>query len=375
MASAQQLPSRAGSSWAALSLLLAISGHLGAASASSTRRLRSRMPSQLLAMRKVTQAKPSATAFGPNNCVRLSKSSLGTCVITLTCGAADVSQVDFSFVCINRNAALKKAQHSYGTGGFNADEVFDSGVACDSCTTVEYARLTGGSPVHNELLTAPSPSHESKGVFEGLVPTTTLAPQRDESAFFGPQACISTYLSRGGTCMIQTRCRHVDLSNFAVGITCLDKTGDYTRYIFGKNGFGEEELFDTTLPCHACLGVGDQPSYQLSGLVPKTIVEDLGSLRAELASLKSEVATLKGSGSGSTNATSKERRESGTSTDSSSSTANATSNESGTSTNSSNSTANKVGKQLLATSAGNVESKPLSVRDLLRRLARHADRA
>jgi len=263
---------------------------------------------QLLAMRQASQGhKPNATHFGPEGCIGLSKSNLGTCVIAVACGERNISQVDVAFVCLNRAAQPKRTQHSYGTGGFDAEEVFDSGVQCDSCSTVEFAQFTDGALVHNEVLTsgeegaaapspAPSPGGEQHtGVDEALLHNGSKANGSDRTAFFGPSACISTYLSPAGTCMIQTRCRGVDLSSFAVGVTCLDKTGDYTRYLFGKNGFDDEELFDTTLKCQACIGVGlgDQPSYQLTGLVPKTIVEDLGTLKTEISDLRKEVSLLK----------------------------------------------------------------------------------
>uniref|UniRef100_A0A7S1S373 Uncharacterized protein n=1 Tax=Alexandrium catenella TaxID=2925 RepID=A0A7S1S373_ALECA len=281
------------------------------------------------------------THFGPDGCVGLLKSNLGTCVIRADCGKADVSKVDFSFVCLSKEAVTK--QHSYGVGGFDADEVFDSGVPCDGCSTVAYAQLTGGKLVHNEVLKAGGGADDSaaakrtltsveggnrsddradqtgtddqhgqksgggqhdgqtggqkqfrgKGVTEDRMSTPAITRMSQEAAFFGPSACIATYLSQTGTCIIQTRCRGVDLSSFAVGVTCLDKTGDYTRYLFGKNGFDDEEIFDTTLPCKACVGVGEQPSYQLSGLVPKAIVQDLSSLKSELSSLRREVTQLK----------------------------------------------------------------------------------
>lgn len=298
-----RLPSRARRS---LLLLAAFSQEVGVA----TGRL-------FLEAHAPVQQEASATAFGPNGCVGLSKSNLGTCVIKVACGEADISAVDFSFACVTRSNAMKL--HSYGIGGFEADEFFDSGVPCDSCTTAAYAQLSGGKIVHNEVLEAnPSgnkqllakgtpdksmnvsgPRQQSpKGVTHDALPKGTAKEeeQGDHAAFFGPLSCLSTYLSATGSCIVQTRCRGVDIANFTVGVTCLDKTGDYTRYLFGKGGFEDEEVFDTSLRCQACMGVGDQPSYQLSGLMPKTVVEGLNSLKAELSSLRKEVTLLKGSG-------------------------------------------------------------------------------
>lgn len=437
---------RTGTAGRSLLLLVALSQCLGATGGKLFMQARSPSPSpqgssagvvQLLDMQQASgdastggpaAGSASATSFGPNGCVGLSKSSLGTCVIKVACGKQDVSKVDFSFVCLGKSAATK--QHSYGVGGFDADEVFDSGVPCDSCTTVAYAQLSGGKLVHNEVLEsseegapadaaaalakAPSPSDERalnsgepdahdddlqglakapspgkrqfKGVVEDLLPNSTVKKEGDDAAFFGPSACISTYLSKTNTCIIQTRCRGVDLSNFAVGVTCLDKTGDYTRYLFGKNGFEAEEIFDTTLPCQACIGVGDQPSYQLSGLVPKTMVEDLSSLKSELSALRKEVTMMKngndakeqkGPASGKlAPAPSPASRPAATAPSPSrmsnaSEAANATD---GAGANATKATAKKASQLLDASSAlasgDAAEPKPTTVRDLLRRLVK-----
>mmetsp|Transcript_16787 Transcript_16787/g.46206 ORF Transcript_16787/g.46206 Transcript_16787/m.46206 type:complete len:364 (-) Transcript_16787:194-1285(-) len=247
-----------------------------------------------------TTAAKDGTAFGPKDCISLGKSNLGTCVITTHCGKEDLSKVEFSFACLNKGGPMPKAVHTYGIGGFNTEEVFDSGVPCDNCTTVNFARRSGGPLAHDEIANVSQRLKGSMDVRHGPHHhDRSAAPKAPAAstpvAFFGPSACVSTYLSPLNTCIIKTRCRGVDLSNFAVGVTCLDQTGDYTRYLFGKNGFDAEEVFDTTLKCKACIGVGDQPSYQLNGLIPKTIVEDLSSLKSELKSLRDEVTILKGS--------------------------------------------------------------------------------
>jgi hypothetical protein len=118
-----------------------------------------------------------------------------------------------------------------------------------------------------------------------------MVPQ--EAAFYGPGACISTFRSPAGTCIIQTRCQKTDVSIYDVGITCLDKSGDYTRYLFGKGNFEKEETFDTRIECEVCLGVGaESGEQQIHGALPKQLVEDVNTLKDEVLALKLEVRAL-----------------------------------------------------------------------------------
>merc|ERR1719379_3155721 len=114
-----------------------------------------------------------------------------------------------------------------------------------------------------------------------------------EAAFYGPQACVAAFRSPAGTCVVQTRCGKADLSTFDIGITCLDKSGDYTRYLFGKGNFEKEETFDTRIECEVCLGVGaESGEQQIHGVLPKQLVEDVNTLKDEVLALKLEVRAL-----------------------------------------------------------------------------------
>jgi len=160
------------------------------------------------------------------------------------------------------------------------------------------APAPGGS--QHTLAKSPAPGG-ARGLAKAPAPTGGLAkapapdmPNTQQVAFFGPKSCVATYLSESGSCLIQTRCAGIDISEFGVGVTCVDRAGDYTRYVFGKGGFQDEEIFDTTLRCSICAGVGDAPAYQLRGVLPKTVIQDVSSLKAEVKLLRSEVATLRG---------------------------------------------------------------------------------
>jgi len=183
---------------------------------------------------------------------------------------------------------MPRALHSFGRGGFEAEETFDTGVSCASCSSVDSAFQTGGPLLRSALSALPMQS--ARGFSAGA---SDEEMQPSQAAYFGPSACISTYRASEGTCVVQTKCKDVDISNFAVGVTCLDKVGDYTRYIFGKGGFDPEESFDTRLECEACLGVGEDPVLQqLQGALPKMLVEDVNSLKGIVKNLVEEVNTL-----------------------------------------------------------------------------------
>merc|ERR1719424_1834991 len=71
-----------------------------------------------------------AMTFGPSNCVSLSRSSAGSCVISTECEGDDISQTEFAFDCISQKHVVR---HSFGVGGFEASEEFDTDVKCDRC--------------------------------------------------------------------------------------------------------------------------------------------------------------------------------------------------------------------------------------------------
>jgi len=230
--------------------------------------------------------KDTPETFGPNSCATVSRSSKGTCVISTSCGDNNVSAVEFAFVCYNPGSSVPHALHSFGMGGFEAVETFDSSVKCQRCSTVQNA-FTGfdqSSMNMNSLPMGRTPSGDMGTLKE-------MTPQ--EAAFYGPKACISAFKSPAGTCIVQTRCGNTDISMFDVGITCLDKSGDYTRYLFGKGNFEKEETFDTRIECEVCLGVGSESGdQQIHGVLPKQLVEDVNTLKDEVLALKLEVRAL-----------------------------------------------------------------------------------
>jgi hypothetical protein len=236
-------------------------------------------------------------AFGPGLCVGVRRNEAGSCVIRTRCMGRNISQTDFSFVCFNPSATVPQAMHTFGRGGFADEEHFDTRIYCKTCMSVDTAFRTGDSVVKNAL--AALPLSQLPGVSSALQngPAYSAAELKEfmpkDAAVFGPDYCISTFRAPTGTCLLRTRCANVDLSKFNVGVTCLDKSGGYTRYLFGKDVFKEEETFDTLVSCEKCLGVGPESSiFALHGLLPKKMVDDVGTLKMDVQTLNEQVRVL-----------------------------------------------------------------------------------
>jgi hypothetical protein len=237
-------------------------------------------------------------SFGPGHCVSLSKSGDGSCVVRTECKGKNISDTEVAFVCMNPGLTMPYALHSFGRGSFKVEETFDTRVRCKTCQSVDTAFREGDSMVQNALAALPlsrlpsmSPD-DSPALYD---PKELAAFVPKEAAVFGPDYCISTFRAPAGTCLIRTRCADSDLSSFNVGLTCLDKSGGYTRYLFGKDTFSKEETFDTLVSCEKCLGVGAESSMSaMHGLIPRKLVEDVGALKVDVQTLNEKIRVLQG---------------------------------------------------------------------------------
>jgi hypothetical protein len=76
---------------------------------------------------------------------------------------------------------------------------------------------------------------------------------------YGPDGCISTYVSRKNTCMMKTECKKQaeegKLKDYDFGLTCVEESGKSVRHLFGTNSFDPEESFDTLIDCKLCIGL------------------------------------------------------------------------------------------------------------------------
>jgi hypothetical protein len=194
----------------------------------------------------------------------LSRSAAGTCVIETNCEADSIKEFTFDFICTDGGGG--KVQHSFGEGGFEAKEDFDTGVWCTECSPVEGGVLaTTGT--------------ESKTVEE---PAATSAPEAvppSTASFYGPGGCVATYRSTTGTCMMQTRCTGKDTSDYNFGLTCVENDESSTRHLFGVNSFDSEETFDTLVECKLCLGLDGEA----------VVAKNLTDLEASVATLQGDM--------------------------------------------------------------------------------------
>merc|ERR1719487_2429744 len=113
-----------------------------------------------------------------------------------------------------------------------------------------------------------------------LAQVADAAPTKDEKfrvATYGPDNCVSTYLSEKGTCILKTDCAEKKLDGFVFGLVCADAQGEMVRHVFGQNSYEHKETFDTLIPCTQCLGLDNFDSGK----------------DTEEAVLKDEVETLK----------------------------------------------------------------------------------
>lgn len=118
--------------------------------------------------------------FGPKHCISVyKKQETGTCVIETNCKGINLDNVEFAFTCQLPNMLQK---HSFGKGGFDANESFDTSVKCDEC----------GIP--QEVTSSLEKSKKEVGIKK-----TELVVEKEkdvvvEKVTFGPNGCVSTWL-------------------------------------------------------------------------------------------------------------------------------------------------------------------------------------
>eukprot|EP00929_Paragymnodinium_shiwhaense_P101800 TRINITY_DN6498_c0_g1_i3.p1 TRINITY_DN6498_c0_g1~~TRINITY_DN6498_c0_g1_i3.p1 ORF type:complete len:606 (+),score=176.25 TRINITY_DN6498_c0_g1_i3:95-1912(+) len=104
----------------------------------------------------------AATAFGPSGCVSLSLSAAGSCVIDTNCDDRDLSDVDFSFYCVQPASQGGNAvPHSFGVGGFDSSETFDTEIKCDRCLAHAPVAATTQAPQPVAQTAAPQAAKHS----------------------------------------------------------------------------------------------------------------------------------------------------------------------------------------------------------------------
>lgn len=215
-------------------------------------------------------------AFGPDGCATLARSDQGTCVIRTHCQGHDTSKLEFAFVCEQHGSTVK---HTFGEGGFEPEEEYDTEVKCAACDLPSAAvkaaprRVTPATPAESNSLLHQS---AASGKTDSLPPAS--------AAFYGPHGCVATYRCPEGTCIMQTRCKQEEVAEYNFGLSCVDAAGGTSRHLFGVGSFDAVETFDTLVECQLCLGLDGE-------LVGSTA--DSASLSQDVAVLKQEMKELK----------------------------------------------------------------------------------
>merc|ERR1719316_1288670 len=249
--------------------------------------------------------------FGPDDCVSLSRSTGGTCVLATNCEGKDTSAVEFSFIC--SDATGMEVKHTFGTGGFLDKETYDTEVECERClkdparkADVEQTRKAESSEpaAASEKAAAPEKAAASTEAedTESVVSTadsrallTKFAKSKPEepagvppatSSFYGPGGCVAVY-SKDGSCWMQTRCQGQNISDYDFGMNCADSDGQITKHMFGKNSFDAEETFNTLVTCEQCLALDQEPAKGVTDLAITVL-----SLEKELDGIKSDVKEI-----------------------------------------------------------------------------------
>mmetsp|Transcript_8198 Transcript_8198/g.17907 ORF Transcript_8198/g.17907 Transcript_8198/m.17907 type:complete len:318 (+) Transcript_8198:151-1104(+) len=247
--------------------------------------------------------------FGPGQCVSVQRSDHGTCVLTTDCGA-DTSNFEFAFLCESPEGRVQK--HSFGFGGFDPKENFDTQVKCRVCRPpsleaaihlgAEAASEVGGADPAPTTAPAAAPAAAPGDPTAATeAPAVNAAPNKPaEAAFYGPNHCVSAYRSMQGTCVIETKCSADDIKDYNFGVTCVDEKGESARHLFGKDSFDPAEVFDTLIQCRMCLGLDAS-----DGAIPNskgqdaaaTLVSNGGTavdmaLESRLTSLEEKVESL-----------------------------------------------------------------------------------
>jgi len=110
-------------------------------------------------------------------------------------------------------------------------------------------------------------------------------------AKYGPDDCVSTYRNSLGECVVQTKCKGIDVSDYEFGLRCVDKAGKSVHHTFGMRSFDQEETFDTLIKCDKCLGLTDKHKEVVAKEVAE-VSKAIEELAASAKDLSANVAKL-----------------------------------------------------------------------------------
>jgi hypothetical protein len=223
-----------------------------------------------------------------------------SCVLETNCASnVNLDNVEFAFTCKLDNMVQK---HSFGKGGFDSQEKFDTSVKCNSCGLPTEVNLALKKHHTEKKKQDPAPA-DTTDVTPAADPDATPVVEETkvdhpDLVKYGPSECVSTWLKADATvnedgekgqCVVQTTCASVEkeaFEDYPVGLICVDKSDVPVRHLFGSNSFDPEEEFDTLVRCTKCLGL-DEVSENV------TLEAEMKGLSSILTHVANDVSEIK----------------------------------------------------------------------------------
>lgn len=271
----------------------------------------------------------NVSKYGPKKCVELSQSKRGTCVISTNCKAEDIAKFEFAFTCTTLNHEVQK--HSFGLGGFDPVETFDTEVQCKTCgpppgaapdpivlKTRKQAKVAPHRPeakkkaritkhvtnLHSKVKSAEEePEAEEKKDEDVKAKEEDTVEQKGDDAEWqklvleeskvetGPSNCVSIYRKKeSSTCVIHTDCEKESMDSYEFGLDCIDKNNFQVRHLFGRDSFLSNEWFDTLISCNQCLAIlySDADTVQMDARVD-SLEKSVNKLQEAMTTLEDKV--------------------------------------------------------------------------------------
>lgn len=125
-----------------------------------------------------TVEKRMSVKFGPKNCVSLTKSKEGSCVISTNCEGVDISATEFAFDCVGEGGGGDVVRHSFGVGGFESSEEFDTEVKCRRCAGATHVEAAPQPPKPEAKKAAPAA--EVDAIMEEAPAAKQTPPAKEE---------------------------------------------------------------------------------------------------------------------------------------------------------------------------------------------------
>lgn len=251
--------------------------------------------------------------YGPGHCVSIDRSEAGTCVIRTNCDGKDLSYFEFAFDCVV--PSQERTRHSFGVGGFDSNEDFDTDIQCERCevpgTPTGTGRATQVAGARGVALRATPPAHPAPVANATLAAAaakvasvtslhsrsgdsniTPAAPPAGQQARYGPDHCVSVWRGSSGSCVMATNCSaSIDLTSYEFGFLCVNGSNALARHLFGRDSFNHNETFDTLVQCTHCLGLDElDDKYQAKGI--QALKAELAEMRTSLGAVTQTLAGL-----------------------------------------------------------------------------------